>query len=47
MINVVLNVILLSITVYTVVIGFLSFWFNILYGRLFEAGSEWPAILTE
>jgi len=46
-INVVLNVILLSITVYTVVIGFLSFWFMIRMRLVLREQGEGSEILSQ
>lgn len=47
MINVVINVILLSITVYTVVIGFLSFWFMIRMRLVLREQGEGSEILSQ
>lgn len=47
MIDVVLDVILLSITVYTVVIGFLSFWFMIQMRLLLREHGEGSEILSQ
>ena len=47
MINVVLNVILLSITVYTVIIGFLSFWFMIRMHLVLRKHGESSEILSQ
>jgi len=46
-INVVFNVILLSITVYTVVIGFLSFWFMIRMRLVLRKHGEGSEILSQ
>ena len=47
MINAVLNVILLSITVYTVVIGFLSFWFMIRMRLVLREHAKGSEILSQ